>query len=72
MMPVSTVDKQDFKKLITVMAAKYTLPNISPSAVHRVEGKGGAAAQRWFVVWWYVQTTSDLTEQEANEAELNN
>ena len=34
MMPVSTVYKQGFKKLMTVMESKYTLPNISPSAVH--------------------------------------
>ena len=33
-----------------VMDAKYTLPNISHSAVRRVEGKGGGAAQR-YVVW---------------------
>ena len=79
-MPVSTVYKQGFKKLMTVMDAKYTLPNISPSAVHRVEGKGGGAAQscqalrdrHWYVVWLHVWTTSGLTEQEANEAELNN
>ena len=57
---------------MTVMEAKYTLPNISPSAVRRVEGHGEAAAQRWYVVWWDVRTTSDLTKQEANEAELNN
>ena len=57
---------------MTLRDAKFTLPNISPSAVRRVEGKGGAAAQRWYVVWSQVQTTSGLTEQEANEAELNN
>ena len=54
------------------MGAEYTLPNISPSAVHRMEGKGGGAAQRWYVVWSHFRTTSDITEQEANEAELNN
>ena len=54
------------------MDAKYTLPNISPSAVRRVEGKCGAAAQRWYVVWSHIRTTSGLTEQEADEAELNN
>ena len=31
-------------KLMRVMDAKYTLPNISPSAVRRVEGQSGAAA----------------------------
>lgn len=30
-----------------VTDAKYTLPNISLSAVHRVESQGGAAAQRF-------------------------
>ena len=53
------------------MDAKYTLPNISPSAVHRVEGTGGAAAQTWCEVWSHVWTTSGLTEQKADEAELN-
>ena len=50
------------------MGAEYTLPNISPSAVCIVEGKGGGAAQRWYVVWSHVRTTSGLTEQEATEA----
>ena len=57
---------------MTVIDAKYTLPNINPSAIHRVKGKGGRASQRWYVVWLHVWTTSGLTEQEANEAELNN
>ena len=51
-------------------------PNISPPAVR----KGGGEAERchalcdhrWYVVWSHVQTTSGLTEQEADEAELNN
>ena len=51
------------------MDAKHS---ITPSAVRRVEGKGRAAAQRWYEVWSPVQTTSGLTEQQANEAELNN
>ena len=55
-----------------VMDAKYPLPNIRPSAVHRVEVKGGGAAHRWYVVWSHIRTTSGLTEQEANEPELNN
>ena len=54
------------------MGAKQSLPNISPSAVHRMEGKGGGAAQRWYVVWSHFQTTTGLAEQEANGAELNN
>ena len=54
-----------------VMDAKNTLPNIPPSAVRRVEAKGGGAAQRWYVVWSHVQTHQGYTEQEANEAELN-
>ena len=54
------------------MDAKYTLPNISPSAVRRVEGEGGGAAQRWQVTWSHFWTTSGLTEQEADEAEQNN
>ena len=51
---------------------EYTVPNISPSAVHRVEGKGGAAAQRWYVVWSHIWTSPGLTEHEVNDAELNN
>lgn len=54
------------------MNAKYTLPNISGSAVHRVEDKGGGAAQIWYVVWSHIRTRSGLTELEANKAELNN
>ena len=54
------------------MDAKYTLPNISPSAVARMEGKGGGTAQRWYVVWLHVPTTSGFKEQEADETELNN
>ena len=52
------------------MDAKYT-PNISPSAVRRVEGQDEGAAQR-HVVFLHIRTTSGLTDQEANEAEPNN
>ena len=56
---------------MTVMDTEYTQPSTSPSAVRRVEGHGGAAAHD-DVVWSHIQTTSGLTEQEADEAELNN
>ena len=46
MMPISKVETQGFKKLMTVTDTKYTLPNISPCAGRRVEGQGGPA-QRW-------------------------
>ena len=57
---------------MTVMDAKHTLPNLRPAAVHRVEWQGGGAAQRWYVVWLHIRATSGLTEQKADEAELNN
>ena len=64
---------------MTVIDSNYTppgwkmfFPNISPSAVCTVEGQGGSAAQRWCVIWSHVRTTSGLTEQEADEADLNN
>ena len=43
------------------------------TAVPRVNGKGGGAAQRWYVdIWLHVRTTSGLAEQGADKAELNN
>ena len=65
---------------MTVMDAKNTLPNISPSAVHRVQGKGGWTAQRCqarrnHAGLWSGRTSGPHqrhTGQEADEAELNN
>ena len=51
------------------MDVEYTLPNFSPSGVPRVKGQVWGAA---YEVWSHVWTTSSLTEQKADEAELNN
>ena len=47
---------------MTLVDAKYTLPNISPLAGHRVEGQGRAAAQRFLNQCSVQYTASKMSE----------